>query len=61
MSPISYDPISPPGRFDALQELRLPGFGTGSRAMRVMESFLTRQGHRVRDWGLGRNNGETRR
>lgn len=88
MSPISYDPISPPGRFDALQELRLPvdalrwipswlatkvrragrprsvlllpGFGTGPRAMRVMESFLTRQGHRVRDWGLGRNNGEAR-
>jgi len=88
MSPISYDPISPPGRFDALQELRLPidalgwipswlatkvrpagrprsvlllpGFGTGPRAMRVMESFLKRQGHRVRDWGLGRNNGEAR-
>lgn len=88
MSPISYDPISPPGRFDALQELRLPvdavgwipswlatkvrptgrprsvlllpGFGTGPRAMRVMESFLRRHGHRVRDWGLGRNNGEAR-
>jgi len=88
MSPISYDPISPPGRCDALQELRLPidalgwiqswlatkvrpagrprsvlllpGFGTGPRAMRVMESFLKRQGHRVRDWGLGRNNGEAR-
>jgi pimeloyl-ACP methyl ester carboxylesterase len=88
MSPISHDPISPPGRLDVLQELRLPvdamrwlpawlatkvrptshprsvlllpGFGTGPRAMRVMGSFLGRHGHRVRDWGLGQNNGEAR-
>jgi pimeloyl-ACP methyl ester carboxylesterase len=88
MSPISYEPITPPGRLDVLQELRLPvdalgwvpswlamrvrpakqprsvlllpGFGTGPRAMRVMESFLGRHGHRVRDWGLGQNNGEAR-
>jgi pimeloyl-ACP methyl ester carboxylesterase len=38
----------------------LPGFGTSPRSMRVMESFLRRAGHRVRDWGLGRNNGEAR-
>jgi pimeloyl-ACP methyl ester carboxylesterase len=88
MSPISYEPITPPGRLDVLQELRLPvdalgwvpswlamrvrpaqqarsvlllpGFGTGPRAMRWMESFLGRHGHRVRDWGLGQNNGEAR-
>jgi pimeloyl-ACP methyl ester carboxylesterase len=88
MSPISHDPISPPGRLEMLQELRLPvdavrwlptwfatkvrragqprsvlllpGFGTGPRAMRVMQSFLGRCGHRVRDWGLGQNNGEAR-
>lgn len=89
MSPITYEPIAPPGRFDTLQELRLPvdalrwapswlatrprpavhprsvvilpGFGTGPRAMRVMESFLRRHGHRVRDWGLGRNTGEAKK
>jgi pimeloyl-ACP methyl ester carboxylesterase len=88
MSPISYEPITPPGRLDVLQELRLPvdalgwvpswlamrvrpaqqarsvlllpGFGTGPRAMRWMESFLGRHGHRVCDWGLGQNNGEAR-
>ncbi len=88
MSPISYEPITPPGRLDVLQELRLPvdalgwvpswlamrvrpsqqprsvlllpGFGTGPRAMRWMESFLGRHGHRVRDWGLGQNHGEAR-
>lgn len=86
---IDYEPIAPPGKFDALQELRLPfdvlrwgpswlamkarrtaqprtvillpGFGAGPRSMRVMESFLRRRGHRVRDWGLGRNNGDARR
>ncbi len=86
---IDYEPISPPGRFDALQELRLPidvlrwapswlamnhpratrprtvillpGFGAGPRSMRVMESFLRRRGHRVRDWGLGVNSGDARR
>jgi pimeloyl-ACP methyl ester carboxylesterase len=88
MSPISYESITPPGRLDVLQELRLPvdalgwlpswlatkvrpakqprsvlllpGFGTGPRAMRLMESFLGRHGHRVRDWGLGQNHGEAR-
>lgn len=88
MSPISYEPITPPGRLDMLQELRLPvdalrwvpswlttrvrpaaeprsvlllpGFGTGPRATRTLESFLGRHGHRVRDWGLGRNHGEAR-
>jgi pimeloyl-ACP methyl ester carboxylesterase len=86
---IDYEPIAPPGRLDALQELRLPmdvlrwapswltmksgraaelrtaillpGFGAGPRSMRVMESFLRRRGHRVRDWGLGRNTGDARR
>jgi pimeloyl-ACP methyl ester carboxylesterase len=36
----------------------LPGFGAGPRSMRVMESFLRRRGHRVRDWGLGQNTGD---
>jgi pimeloyl-ACP methyl ester carboxylesterase len=86
---IEYEPITPPGRFDALQELRLPvdmlrwapslltmkarrtahprtaillpGFGAGPRSMRVMESYLRRRGHRVRDWGLGVNNGDARK
>lgn len=86
---IDYEPITPPGRLDALQELRLPvdmlrwapsllamkarraahprtvillpGFGAGPRSMRVMESFLRRRGHRVRDWGLGVNNGDARK
>ena len=83
---IDYEPIDPPGRLGALQELRLPvdvlrwapswlamksgraeqprtaillpGFGAGPRSMRLMESFLRRRGHRVRDWGLGQNTGE---
>jgi pimeloyl-ACP methyl ester carboxylesterase len=86
---IEYEPISPPGRLDTLQELRLPfdalrwapswltarsgrapqprsvillpGFGAGPRSMRLMESFLRRRGHRVRDWGLGRNDGDARK
>jgi pimeloyl-ACP methyl ester carboxylesterase len=86
---IDYEPITPPGRLDALQELRLPvdmlrwapslltmkarpaahprtaillpGFGAGPQSMRVMESFLRRRGHRVRDWGLGVNNGDARK
>jgi pimeloyl-ACP methyl ester carboxylesterase len=85
---IDYEPITPPGRLDALQELRLPidmlrwapswlvmkpgraqqvriaillpGFGAGPRSMRLMESFLRRRGHRVRDWGLGLNTGDAR-
>jgi len=28
--------------------------------MRVMESYLRRRGHRVSDWGLGRNTGDAR-
>jgi pimeloyl-ACP methyl ester carboxylesterase len=35
----------------------LPGFGASPRSMRVMQSFLQRCGHRVRDWGLGLNDG----
>jgi pimeloyl-ACP methyl ester carboxylesterase len=86
---IDYEPIAAPGKFDALQELRLPidmlrwgpswlamksrratqprtvillpGFGAGPRSMRVMESFLRRRGHRVRDWGLGLNDGDAKR
>jgi len=38
----------------------LPGFGAGPRSMVVMESSLRRAGHRVRDWGLGRNTGEAK-
>jgi pimeloyl-ACP methyl ester carboxylesterase len=38
----------------------LPGFGTSPRWLVVMESFLRRRGHRVRDWGLGRNTGEAK-
>lgn len=38
----------------------LPGFGAGPGSMRVMESWLRRCGHRVRDWGLGRNTGEVK-
>jgi pimeloyl-ACP methyl ester carboxylesterase len=86
--PISYEKFAPPGRFDALQELRLPldmlrwapswltlnarrasqprtaillpGFSAGPRSMRVMEAYLRRCGHRVRDWGLGRNTGQAK-
>lgn len=85
---IEYEPITPPGRLDALQELRLPldvlrwgpswlatkarrsarprtaillpGFRAGPRSMRIMESFLRRRAHRVRDWGLGQNTGDAR-
>lgn len=85
---IDYEPIAPPGKFDALQELRLPldflrwapswlamksrratqprtaillpGFGAGPRSMRIMESFLRRRSHRVRDWGLGLNTGDVK-
>lgn len=38
----------------------LPGFSAGPASMRVMESYLRRRGHRVRDWGLGRNTGDAR-
>ena len=38
----------------------LPGFGTSPRSMVVMEAYLRRAGHRVRDWGLGRNTGEAK-
>jgi pimeloyl-ACP methyl ester carboxylesterase len=39
----------------------LPGFQAGPGSMRLMESFLRRRGHRVRDWGLGRNTGDAKR
>jgi pimeloyl-ACP methyl ester carboxylesterase len=86
---IDYEPIRPPGRRDALRELRLPldalrwvpswfarsqartlqprtvillpGFGTGPRSMRFLATFLRGRGHRVRDWGLGVNDGDARR
>jgi pimeloyl-ACP methyl ester carboxylesterase len=86
---IEYDAIRPPGRLDALQELRLPldvlrwapswlalkggraaqpknvillpGFGAGPGSMRFMESFLRGRGHHVRDWGLGKNNGDAKK
>ncbi|HVN43194.1 MAG TPA: alpha/beta fold hydrolase, partial [Steroidobacteraceae bacterium] len=86
---IDYEPITPPGKRDALRELRLPidllrwapamfagkprrashprtvillpGFGTGPRSMQIIEAGLRRRGHRVRDWGLGRNTGDAKR
>ncbi|MFO1394769.1 MAG: alpha/beta fold hydrolase [Steroidobacteraceae bacterium] len=39
----------------------LPGFGTGPRAMHVLEVHLRGCGHRVRDWGLGLNTGEAQK
>lgn len=82
------DQIAPRGRFETLQELRLPldalrwapawlttkrvratrartvlllpGFGAGPRTMRIMEAFLRRRGHHVRDWGLGVNRGDAK-
>lgn len=39
----------------------LPGFGAGPASMRFMESFLRRRGHHVRDWGLGKNDGDARK
>jgi pimeloyl-ACP methyl ester carboxylesterase len=82
------EPITAPGRREALRELQLPldvlrwtpewftmpsapartartvlllpGFGAGPRSMRVLEAFLRRRGHRVRDWGLGRNTGDAK-
>ena len=87
--PINYEPITPPGKLDALQEMRLPidvlrwapswltlsgrraaqprtvillpGFGAGPRSMRLMEAYLRRRSHRVRDWGLGQNTGEAKK
>jgi pimeloyl-ACP methyl ester carboxylesterase len=41
--------------------LLLPGYGAGPRSMRVIETFLRRRGHRVRDWGLGVNTGDAKR
>jgi pimeloyl-ACP methyl ester carboxylesterase len=41
--------------------LLLPGFGTGPRAMHVLEAYLRGCGHRVRDWGLGHNTGDAQR
>ena len=38
----------------------LPGFGASPASMRLMEAFLRKRGHRVQDWGLGRNTGEAR-
>lgn len=41
--------------------LLLPGFSATPRSMRTMEAGLRRRGHRVGDWGLGRNTGEVKR
>jgi pimeloyl-ACP methyl ester carboxylesterase len=41
--------------------LLLPGFGAGPRSLHVMQHFLARHGHRVRDWGLGVNTGEAKK
>jgi len=38
------------GAAHARTVILLPGFGTSPRSMVVMESFLRRAGHRVRDW-----------
>ncbi len=35
----------------------LPGFGASPTSMRPMEAYLRKCGHRVQDWGLGRNTG----
>jgi pimeloyl-ACP methyl ester carboxylesterase len=39
----------------------LPGYGAGPRSMQVLRFFLQRRGHHVRDWGLGRNDGDASR
>jgi pimeloyl-ACP methyl ester carboxylesterase len=38
----------------------LPGIGAGPRSLWVLGAFLSRRGHRVRDWGLGINTGDVR-
>ena len=38
----------------------LPGFGASPASMRLMETYLRTCGHRVRDWGLGRNTGQAK-
>jgi len=38
----------------------LPGFGASPASMRLMEAYLRKCGHRVQDWGLGRNTGEAK-
>ncbi len=38
----------------------LPGFGASPASMRPMEAFLRKRGHRVQDWGLGRNTGQAK-
>jgi len=35
----------------------LPGFGASPTSMRLMEAYLRKCGHRVQDWGMGRNTG----
>lgn len=52
---------SKPGRAaNPRTAILLPGIGASPRSMRLMESYLRRRGHRVRDWGLGRNTGEAK-
>ena len=38
--------------------LLVPGFGATERSMGLIGRHLARRGHRVHDWGLGRNNGD---
>jgi predicted esterase YcpF (UPF0227 family) len=38
----------------------LPGFGASPSSMRLMEAYLRKCGHRMQDWGLGRNTGEAK-
>lgn len=50
-----------PGRARAPRTvILLPGFGASPSSMRLMETFLRKRGHRVQDWGLGRNTGAAR-
>jgi pimeloyl-ACP methyl ester carboxylesterase len=36
----------------------LPGYGTGDGATAILRAYLSRLGHDVRPWGLGRNDGD---
>ena len=41
--------------------LLVPGFGASERSMALIRGHLRRLGHRVHDWGLGRNTGDVPR
>ena len=38
----------------------LPGYGASELSMRPLEAYLRHLGYHVRDWGMGRNQGEAR-